>query len=127
MVMKPTEISWEEISKTNTDLQERLSKSGVRLDYDDQGDTLLLTIGKGGPSISKQAIDGIYIKITPVEYKIIGCIVIGFATDLLANNKIIRNMFPDALAILKESDGVVELEGQSAERTKPIFEAALIH
>ncbi len=126
MVMEPTQIPWPEIVKANTDLEERLFNLGVRLDYDEHGDTLLLTIGDGGSSISKQAIEGIYIKIAPDDYKIIGCIVIGFATDLLAKNKIIRKMLPDALAVLKASNGVIEWQGHNAERTRPIFEAAMI-
>ena len=128
MVMsEPTPIAWDKIAIANTDLNERLFESGVRLDYDEDGDTLFLTIGEGGPSISKEAFDDLFIRVDPTTYQIVGCTIVAFASDLLAKNKLIRKMFPGALEALRAAGGTIQWHGRQAERTKPLFDAALVH
>ena len=121
----PTPISNKHIAMANVDLQERLFKEGVTLVYDEDGDTLLITIGESVAAITKQMVDGIYIRVEPTTYKIVGCTILAFASDLLAKNKLIRKAFPNALETLKASGGTITLVGEKAERTKPLFEGAL--
>lgn len=122
---KPTPLDGEQMSRANLDLTERLFYEGVRLVYDEDGDTLLVTIGQEQPAITTHVIDGVYLRIHPETLKIVGCTVIAFASDLLANNKLIRKLFPDALKTLRESGGTIEWEGYQARRIMPVFEFAM--
>jgi hypothetical protein len=121
---RPVPIDPEKINKANIDLSERLNLKGVRLTYDEDGDTLFVSIGEPVPSIAKPTIDGIYIQIDPSTYKIVGCTILAFATDFLGKNKLIRKTFPDALDTFKASGGTLELKGRQAEKTRLLFEEA---
>jgi hypothetical protein len=125
MESKPTPLDGEQISKANLDLAERLFNEGVYITYDDDGDTLFITIGQGQPAITTHVVGGIYLRIQPETLKIVGCTVIAFASDLLANNKLIRKLFPNALESFKGTDGTIEWKGQKARRMLPVFEVAM--
>lgn len=122
---KPTPLDMGQVSRANFDLAERLFNEGVHLVYDEDGDTLLMTIGEGKPAIATPVLDGIYFRIEPETYKILGFTIIAFASDLLANNKLVRKLFPNAPEAFEKSGGVIEWKGQQAQRIKPVFEFAL--
>ena len=125
MVDSPTPLDSELIGQANLDLAERLYSEGVFITYDEDGDTLLITIGQGQPAITTHVVDGIYVRIHPETLKVVGCTVIAFASDLLANNKLMRKLFPDALKAFEENGGVIEWKGPQAQRMAPVFEAVL--
>ena len=124
MVMpEPTTIGWDEVARANVDLEERLFKLGIRLDYDSDGDTLVVTIGAGGPSIAKQALDDVYFMIDPSSHKFVGATILSFADDFLGKNKIIRKLFPGAVEVL--SAGHLERTGSQAKSAKTLFDSAV--
>jgi hypothetical protein len=43
----------------------------------------------------------------------------------MAKNKLMRKIFPSAIEDLKQAGGAIEWKGQQAEKTKPLFDAAL--
>ena len=122
---KPTQLNSEQITKANLDLAERLFNEGVRLVYDEDGDTLFLNIGESQPQINVHITEGIYFCVHPDTLKIVGITILSFASDLLANNKLIRKAFPDALAVLKKNDGVIEWNGPDAQKIKPVFDLVM--
>ena len=122
---KPTPIDPMRIIESNFDLSERLFNEGVSLSYDEDSDTLLITIGEPKPSISKPFFDGMYIQIEPSSYKVTGCTILAFMSDLFGKNKLIRKLFPNALEKLQASAGIIKLSGADAERTKLLFETAI--
>jgi hypothetical protein len=122
---KPIPIDPDKINKANIDLSERLNRKGIRLTYDEDGDTLFVSIGEPVPAIAKPTVDGIYIQIDPTNYKIVGCTILAFASDFLGKNKLIRKTFPDALDVFRASGGTLELKGKQAEKVKLLFEEAL--
>jgi hypothetical protein len=122
---KPIPIDMTQVVKSNFDLSERLFNDGVSLSYDEDGDTLLITIGEPKNSISKPFFDGIYIQIEPTSYKITGCTILAFMSDFLGKNKLIRKLFPNALEQFRDSEGTVQLFGADAERTRLLFETAI--
>jgi len=122
---RPTPLNGEQIARANLDLAERLFNEGVHLVYDEDGDTLLATIGEGKQAITTPLIGGIYFRIEPETFKIVGCTVIAFASDLLANHKLLREAFPNALQAFKQSGGVIEWHGQQARKIMPVFMLAM--
>ncbi|MBI4310460.1 MAG: hypothetical protein HY681_01655 [Chloroflexi bacterium] len=124
-IAKPVPVDWEAIARANADLQERLFNEGVHLVYDLDGDTLFVDIGEGGPAITKHLLAGMYVRIDPDTFRILGCTVLAFASEFLAKNKLARKAFPDAMTALKAGGGKVDWKGQEATRVLPLFEGAL--
>ena len=122
---RPVELDYKAVALANGDLSERLSGEGVSITYDDDGDTILIDIGEGGEAIADHFVNGMYVRIHPVTLKIVGCTVVGFVTDILAHNKLMRTLFEEDFQRLIEQGGKREWTGIEAQRTSPIFEAAL--
>jgi len=122
---RPTPLDMERVARTNLDLSERLFDLGVNLTYDEDGDTLLVTIGQAQPAITVHLVGGIYVRVDPGTFKVMGFTIVGFASDLLANNKLIRKSFPNALKDLEDAGGEIEWKGLDAQRMSPVFEVAL--
>lgn len=127
MVDRPNQLDSQRISKANLDLAERLFNEGVHLVYDEDGDTLFLTIGGGEeqPQVNVHVIDGLYFGVHPETYKFVGCTVLAFASDFLANNKLIRKAFPDAMEAFRTNGGEIEWEGHDAQRVKLAFDLVM--
>ena len=125
MENEPIEMDRDQIAKANFDLAERLFDEGVHLVYDDDGDTLFLTIGEEQPQVTLEVIEGIYYCVHPESLKIVGFTVLDFAADLLANNKLIRKAFPGVLETFKMNEGVIEWQGLDASKMKPVFELVM--
>ena len=53
---KPDELDMDLIARINIDLTERLFSEGVTIAYDEDGDTLFLTIGRPHEAISEVSI-----------------------------------------------------------------------
>lgn len=119
--------AWADIIKANGDLQDRLFKDGVNIAYDEDSDILFLTIGEGKESITKQAIDDLFVRVEPGSLKVTGCFIVGFARDFLAKNKVVRKIFPDALGKLRAEGNHLEWKGAQAVKTSPVFELAISH
>ena len=122
---KPIQLNSEQITKANLDLYERLFNEGVHLVYDEDGDTLFLTIGESQPQVNVHVIEGVYFCVHPETLRIVGFTILSFASDLLANNKLLRKAFPDALTELKKNDGVIEWNGLDAQKIKPVFDLVM--
>jgi hypothetical protein len=125
MVDKPTPLDWERMSRVNAGLAERLFNEGLHLAYDEDGDTLLITIGEEQPSMVTHVIEGIFLCVHPETLLIVGCTIVAFESDLLANNKLMRKLFPDAMKILRQKGGIMKWQGREAQRMMPIFELAM--
>jgi len=122
---KPKELDWDEVAKANIDLAERLFREGVSIAYDEDGDSLFLTIGEGREAITEQIVDGIYFRIDPGTLKVIGCVIIAFISDILANNKLARKMFQEGFAQLRQQGDSVRWEGLQAQKVQPLFELVI--
>ncbi len=122
---KPTPLDTQQIMAANADLQDRLFNEGVHLVYDEDGDTLLIAIGEGKLAITKSSVGGVYLRVEPETFKILGCTILAFASDFLAKNKLMRKAFPDALTAMKASDGKIDLVGKDAQKAKALFEIVL--
>ncbi len=119
------EIPWAKIAQANPNLSDRLFREGVSLVYDEDGDTLIIIIGEGGVSLTKQAINDVYIRIEPETLKIAGCVILGFVSDFYAKNKIVRKLLPPDTPNSLREQGTVRLLGHDAEQVKPTFETAM--
>jgi len=122
---KPDEIDMDLIARKNMDLTERLFSEGVKIAYDEDGDTLFITIGSPSEGITEQIVDGLYYRIDPVTLKVVGCIIIGFESDVLTHNKLLNDLFRDGFEQLRRQGDCIEWEGQQAQKVKPIFELSM--
>lgn len=127
MLDQPREIDPDALARANLDLTERVFREGISLAYDDDADTLLISVGEGDESIAQQFVDGIYVHIHPVTLKIVGCTIVGLVSDLFAHNKMIRKLFQESFERFRTTGGKTEWKGIEAQRAVPLFEAALLH
>ena len=121
------EMDWDAISNANIGLGERMLQAGLSVTYDEDGDTLLVTIGigKSFEAITEELIDNIYIRILPDSLVIVGFVVLNFATDFLANNKLARKALGSWFQELRSKGGVVNVEGNKAKMVESWLEAAM--
>lgn len=124
MIDQPDELDVGALQKANIDLSERLFGEGVSVAYDEDGDTLFLTIGEGREAISEQVVDGIYLRVEPNSLRIVGCVIVGFVSDILANNKLARKLFQEDFEQLRQQGDSARWEGSQAQRIKPLLELA---
>lgn len=118
---RPDALDREAVARANIDVGERLFKEGVSIDYDEDGDTLFLTIGEATEAISEQMVDGIYFRLNPYTQKIVGYVIIRFVSDILANNKLARKLFQEGFEQLRRQGGSVRWEGLQAQKVQPLF------
>lgn len=118
---KPTELDMDSVAQNNLDLTKRLFSEGVTISYDEDGDTLFLIIGRPREAISEQIVDGVFYRIDPATLKVVGCTILGFESDILSNNKLLRKLFQDPFEQLKKQGNLVEWKGPQAQRVEPIF------
>src|SRR5437870_5299385 len=104
-----------DVARENYDLPDRLYQEGLEFAYDEDGDTLIISLGSGEPrdALTEQAVDGVYLRIDPVTLKLVGAVVLSFTGDFLANNKIARSAFGGWFETLRER-GTVRIEGEDA-------------
>jgi uncharacterized protein YuzE len=119
------EFDLEEFAKANMDLSERLFKEGVFIDYDEDADTLFLSIGEGAEAVSEHLVDGIYLRIDPSNLKIMGYTLLKFSSDILENNKLFKTLFQESFEQLKSRGGSVEWRGIQAKKVEPLFALAV--
>ena len=118
---RPDALDVDAVAKANIDLAERLFEEGVSIAYDEDGDTLFLTIGEAKDAISEQIVDGIYFRLDPYTLKVAGCVVIRFVSDILANNKLARKLFQEGFEQLRREGDSVRWEGLQAQKVGPLF------
>ncbi len=116
---------WVDVGRRNADLGERLALEGITIVYDEDGDTLFVTIGEGGEALTEHVFDNLYLRVEAESLKILGCVILAFEADLLGTNKLIRKAFPNLMDELRSRGGRVFLKGKNAQKTKPYFEVAL--
>lgn len=121
---KPDILNGEAVARANIDLAERLFKEGVSVSYDEDGDTLFLTIGEATEAISEQLVDGIYFRIESNTLKVVGCVIIRFVSDILANNKLARKLLQEGFQQLRQQRDTIRWEGLQAQRVQPLFALA---
>ena len=117
--------NWEEIGRRNIDLGERLTEQGLTTTYDEDGDTLFVTIGQGGDALTEQVFDDIYIRIHPETLKIQGFVILAFEPDFLGENKLIGKSLQGFVEAMRASEGTLSFKGRDAQKAKPYFEAAI--
>ena len=122
---KPNELDMDLVARNNMDLTKRLFSEGVTIAYDEDGDTLFITIGNPNDAITEQIVDGLFYRINPETLKVIGCIIIGFESDVLMHNKLLNNLFRDGFEQLRKQGDLVKWEGLQAQKVKPIFEISV--
>lgn len=122
-------LDWDAVAKANRDLGERLATDGLSIAYDDSEDTLLATVGvgQGHEAITEEVADNIYIRIEPASLLIVGFMILNFASDFLANNKLAKKTLGDWFLGLRSAGGATNLEGSDAKKMEPILLAALSH
>lgn len=118
---RPDALDGEAVAKANIDLAERLFKEGVSIAYDEDGDTLFLTIGEATEAISEQMVDGIYCRLDPNTLKVVGWVIIRFVSDILASNKLARKLFQEGFEQLRRQGDSVRWEGLQAQKVQPLF------
>ncbi len=119
---RPNKLDWEAITRANIDLSERLFTEGISVAYDEDGDTLFITIGKGKEAITEQVVDGIHFRIDPYTSKYIGFVIVRFVSDILNNNKLVRKLFQESFEQLRRQGDLVQWNGLDAQKIKPLFE-----
>jgi len=119
---RPDRLDTDAVARANIDLAERLFTEGISVAYDEDGDTLFLTIGEGREAITEQVLDGIYLRIDPYTLKFVGCVIIRFVSDILANNKIGRKLFQESFEQLRRQGDLAQWNGLDAQKIKPLFE-----
>lgn len=120
----PRQIGWDAIKRVNVDVGDRLCEEGVSIIYDEDGDTLLITIGEPRSAIAKQLAGSIYLRVDPVTLKYVGCDIVGLVSDLFANNSVFRKLFQETLEGLRRSNWQAELRGVEARKVLPFFDLA---
>lgn len=93
--------------------------------YVEDGDLLLLTIGEGRAAATEHVVDCIYLCIEPEMSLVVGLTVIGFVSDLLANNKLAEKLLLDWLRELKVRGGSQQWNGAEAQKFQPLLEALI--
>jgi len=121
---RPNGLDADAVTRANVDLAERLFNEGISVAYDEDGDTLFLTIGKGREAITEQVVDGIYFRIDPYTLKFVGCVIVRFVSDILANNKLARKLFQESFEQLRQQGDLAQWDGLDAQKIKPLFELA---
>ncbi len=120
----PRQVGWDAINRVNVDIGDRLCEEGVSIYYDEDGDTLLITIGEPRSAIAKQLAGGIYLRVDPVTLKYVGCDIVGLVSDLFASNSVFRQLFHGTLESLRRSNWQTELKGVEARKVLPFFDLA---
>lgn len=119
-------LDWGTVTRCNFDLAERLFREGLSLVYDDDGDTLIGSLGKGGnEALTEEVLDNIYLRIAPESHLVVGFMVLDFAGDFLANNRLFRDSLGDWFRDFRAGGGEQFLEGHDASRVQPLFAMAL--
>ena len=118
-------INWDEVGRRNRDLGDRLTDLGLTLTYDEDGDTLLVSIGDGGDTLTEQVLDEVFVRIHPDTLKIQGFVVLGFEAEFLGQNRIFRRALRGLFDKIRNGGGTMTLEGREAQRAEPYFEAAI--
>ncbi len=119
---RPNGLDADAVAGANKDLAERLFNEGISVAYDEDGDTLFLTIGEGREAITEQVVDGIYFRIEPHTQKFVGCVIMRFVSDILANNKLVRKLFQESFEQLRRHGDLAQWDGLDAQKIKPLFE-----
>lgn len=122
----PRQIGWDAINRVNVDIGDRLCEEGISIIYDEDGDTLLITIGEPRSAIAKQLVDCIYLRVDPVTLKYVGCDIVGLVSDLFANNRVIHKLFQETLEGLRRSNWQAEFRGVEARKVLPFFDLAFV-
>lgn len=120
-------INWAKVGERNGDLSERLASEGLDVTYDEDGDTLLITIGEASHALTEEVLDDVLLRIHPDSLKIQGAVILAFEGDFLAQNKLIRRALQGFLGKIRASGGTISLRGEEAKRAKPYFDLALYH
>ncbi|GEM_PF-1565960 len=118
-------IDWNEVTERNRDLEHRLNKLGLTFSYDEDGDTLFVTIGEGSEALTEHFADDVFIRLHPETQKIQGFVIVSFENDFLGKNKFFRSLLGEDFKSLRAAGGTINLEGTAAQKAGSVFEAVL--
>lgn len=122
---EPQPLDMRQVANLNDDLLQRLMDEGLTLTYDEDGDTLFLTIGRGVPALTEYVVYGIHARIEPESLRIVGADILQFRKRFLANNELFRVMFEEDFDRMRDRGGIAVVEGENAKRFHPLFDAML--
>lgn len=118
----PQPLDMEMVGRINLDLVQRLFDEGVTFAYDEDGDTMFITIGKPVPALSEHIVYDLYYQIEPESLRIVGITLLRFAGHFLKNNEFFREAFGEDFQSLRSAGGVATMMGENAKRLAPLFE-----
>lgn len=116
----PKPLDMDTVARVNVDVLERLA-GGVTFAYDEDGDTLFLTIGEPVPALTEHLLYDVYYQIEPESLRIVGVTIVGFIRHFLANNEFFREALGDDFERLRAAGGATTLYGENAQRLAPLF------
>lgn len=122
---EPKPFDMQQVARLNDDLLQRLIVEGVTLTYDEDGDTLFLTIGQGVLALTEHVVYGIHARIEPESLHIVGVDILQFRNRFLANNELFRVMFQNDFNNMCSRGGIAVVEGENAKRFHLLFDAML--
>ncbi len=127
-ILNPTEpLDWEAVGRANLGLGERLFQAGLSIAYDEEGDTLFAAIGanQAYDAITEEILTNVFVRIGPASLEIVGFIILNFASDFLAHNKLAMEAIGNWFKDLRAMGGTVILEGSDAKRVEALLQIAL--
>ncbi len=119
---EPQPLDMETVGRLNLDVPQRLVDEGVTFAYDEDGDTMFITIGKPVPALTEHIIYDLYYQIELESLRIVGVTVLRFASRFLKNNEFFREAFGEEFQQLRSAGGVAKILGENAKRLAPLFE-----
>jgi hypothetical protein len=122
---QPQPLDMSQVARLNGDLLQRLVEEGLTITYDEDGDTLFLTIGRGVPALTEFVTYGIHVRIEPESLRIVGVDILQFRKRFLANNELIRVTCGADFDAMCARGGIAVVEGETAKRFLPLFDAVI--
>jgi len=122
---EPQPLDMRQVAMLNNDLLQRLTDEGVTFTYDEDGDSLFLTIGPGVAALTEHIVYGIYVRIEPESLRIVGIDILQFKNRFLVNNELFKVMFEEDFNRMRSQGGIAVIEGENAKRLYPLFDAML--
>ena len=127
-ILNPAEpLDWEAVERANLDLGERLFQTGLSVAYDEEGDTLFAAIGanQAYDALTEEILTNVFVRIEPTSLEIVGFMILNFASDFLAHNKLAMEAIGNWFNDLRAMGGTAILEGSDAKRVEAFLQVAL--
>lgn len=121
----PEPLDMKVVARANADLISKLDEHEVTVAYDEDADTMWITIGDPVPCLSEQVTDDFYIDIEPESLRIVGVTITQFVNRWMKNNEFVREEFGEKFARMRAGGGVAVVKGEEARNFAPLIAAAV--